>query len=103
MSKASTPKTRLQRTSNPTPPEPESSKKYIIDMSQNNPEMDFNITDPPIPQQFAIANEDIQTSFLSFMFSFSRLSILVISGAVFSLIILTMYSDNLDFAASAIF
>jgi hypothetical protein len=40
MSKASTPKTRLQRTSNPTPPEPESSKKYIIDMSQNNPDMD---------------------------------------------------------------
>jgi hypothetical protein len=53
MSKASTPKTRLQRTSNPTPPEPESSKKYKIDMSQNNPEMDFNITDLPIPQQFA--------------------------------------------------
>jgi hypothetical protein len=45
MSKASTPKTRLQRTSNPTPPEPESSKKYKIDMSQNNSEMDFNITD----------------------------------------------------------
>jgi hypothetical protein len=44
MSKASTPKTRLQRTSNPTPPEPESSKKYKIDMSQNNPEMDFDIT-----------------------------------------------------------
>jgi hypothetical protein len=60
MSKASTPKTRLQRTSNPTPPEPESSKKYKIDMSQNNPEMDFNITDLPIPQQFAISNEDIQ-------------------------------------------
>jgi hypothetical protein len=50
----------LQRTSNPTPPEPESSKKYKIDMSQNNPEMDFNITDLPIPQQFAISNEDIQ-------------------------------------------
>ena len=60
MSKASTPKTRLQRTSNPTPPEPESSKKYKIDMSQNNPEMDFDITDLPIPQQFAISNEDIQ-------------------------------------------
>jgi hypothetical protein len=29
-------------------------------MSQNNPEMDFNITDLPIPQQFAISNEDIQ-------------------------------------------
>jgi hypothetical protein len=39
MSKASTPKTRLQRTSNPTPPEPESSKKYKIDMSQNNPDV----------------------------------------------------------------
>jgi hypothetical protein len=60
MSKASTPKTRLQQTSNPSPPEPESSKKYKIDMSQNNPEMDFNITDLPIPQQFAISNEDIQ-------------------------------------------
>lgn len=60
MSKASTPKTRLQRTSNPTPPEPESSKKYKIDMSQNNPEMDFDITYLPIPQQFAISNEDIQ-------------------------------------------
>jgi hypothetical protein len=50
----------LQRTSNPTPPEPESSKKYKIDMSQNNPEMDFDITYLPIPQQFAISNEDIQ-------------------------------------------
>jgi seryl-tRNA synthetase len=29
-------------------------------MSQNNPEMDFNITDLPIPQQFAISDEDIQ-------------------------------------------
>ena len=29
-------------------------------MNQNNPEMDFNITDLPIPQQFAISNEDIQ-------------------------------------------
>ena len=60
MSKASTPKTRLQRTSNPTPPEPESSKKYQIDICQNNSEMDFNITDLPIPQQFAISDEDIQ-------------------------------------------
>lgn len=60
MSKASTPKTRLQRTSNPTLPEPESSKKYKIDMSQNNSEMDFNITDLPIPRQFAISDEDIQ-------------------------------------------
>jgi hypothetical protein len=60
MSKSSTPKTRLQRTSNPTPPEPESSKKYKIDMSQNNPEMEFNITDRPIPQQYAISGEDIQ-------------------------------------------
>jgi hypothetical protein len=56
MSKASTPKTRLQRTSNPTPSVPESSKKNKIDMNQNNPEMDFNITDLPIPQQFAISN-----------------------------------------------
>jgi hypothetical protein len=53
----------LQRTSNPTPPEPESSKKYKIDMSQNNPEMDFNITDLPIPQQFAISNEDSVDAF----------------------------------------
>jgi hypothetical protein len=29
-------------------------------MSQNNLEMDFNITDLPMPQQFAISNEDIQ-------------------------------------------
>ena len=29
-------------------------------MSQNNPEMDFNIIDLPIPQQFAISDEDIQ-------------------------------------------
>ena len=29
-------------------------------MSQHNPEMDFNITDLPIPQQFAISDEDIQ-------------------------------------------
>jgi hypothetical protein len=29
-------------------------------MSQNNPEMDFDITYLPIPQQFAISNEDIQ-------------------------------------------
>jgi hypothetical protein len=29
-------------------------------MSQYNPEMDFNITDLPIPQQFAISDEDIQ-------------------------------------------
>jgi hypothetical protein len=29
-------------------------------MSQNNPELDFNITDLPIPQQFAISDEDIQ-------------------------------------------
>ena len=29
-------------------------------MSQNNPELDFNITDLPIPQQFAISEEDIQ-------------------------------------------
>lgn len=60
MSKGSTPKTRLQRTSNPTPPEPESSKKYNIDISQNNSEMDLSITDLPIPQQFAISDEDIQ-------------------------------------------
>lgn len=29
-------------------------------MSQNNSEMDFNITDLPIPRQFAISDEDIQ-------------------------------------------
>ena len=29
-------------------------------MNQNNPEMDYNITDLPIPQQFAISDEDIQ-------------------------------------------
>jgi hypothetical protein len=60
MSKALTPKTRLQRTSNPTPPEPESSKKYKMYMSQNNPEMDFNISDLPITEQFAISDENIQ-------------------------------------------
>ena len=29
-------------------------------MNQNNPEMDYNVTDLPIPQQFAISDEDIQ-------------------------------------------
>jgi lipase chaperone LimK len=29
-------------------------------MSQNNPEMDFNISDLPITEQFAISDENIQ-------------------------------------------
>jgi hypothetical protein len=56
-------------------------------MSQNNPEMDFNITDLPIPQQFAISNEDIQKiadavkSKLSVFWLISILYFLELSGS----------------------
>ena len=62
-----TPNIRLLRTSNPTPPERETTKKQrfeINDFNSSDTDMDseqhFETIDVQIPQQFAISSEDIQ-------------------------------------------